>query len=75
MPEDDRCGRSLFDSAGDQDDPNRIVLSQYHAVGADTVEDRLITVNMADRCGTGLTRWDIRAGHDHRDAGGFFVLV
>ena len=36
MPEDDRCGRSLFDSAGDQDDPNRIVLSQYHAVGAVT---------------------------------------
>jgi choline-sulfatase len=35
-PEDDRSGRSLFDIAHEADDRERIVLSQYHAVGAAT---------------------------------------
>ena len=36
MAADDRTGRSLFDIAGEPDDAERIVLSQYHAVGAVT---------------------------------------
>ena len=37
MPEDDRSGQSLFAVADAPDDGERIVLSQYHAVGAVTV--------------------------------------
>ena len=36
VPEDDRSGISLFDIAAAPDDPERVVLSQYHAVGAVT---------------------------------------
>ncbi|MDD9905937.1 MAG: sulfatase-like hydrolase/transferase [Rhodospirillaceae bacterium] len=36
MAADDRTGRSLFDIVGEPDDAERIVLSQYHAVGAVT---------------------------------------
>jgi choline-sulfatase len=36
IPPDDRSGASLFDIAGEPDDQQRIVLSQYHAVGAPT---------------------------------------
>ena len=36
FPSDDRSGASLFDIAGAADDEERIVLSQYHAVGAPT---------------------------------------
>jgi len=35
-PADDRSGRSLFDIAAQPDDGERIILSQYHAVGAAT---------------------------------------